>query len=413
MVDALWLAALMGYMLAGIALIPFHGDEATQIFMSRDYAYQFIDGDLDALRFSDPPRSAQEQDLRLLNGTINKYLIGLAWHAAGFSVDDLNQQWDWGAAWSYNQANGHAPSDALLRAARWPSALLLALGAPLMFALGRLLDGRLVAYLASTYYALSPMLLINGGRAMMEGSFIAFSLLTVIAGVLFVRRATIARGLALGAAAGLALAAKHTALYTVAPIFALCILLTLKTAPRRGLIALTVGASAAALIFYALNPAWWGDPLGRAADVLERRADLLAIQVDVFGGYDDPLDRLAGFARQALIAAPQYYEVAGWEAWIGDQIAAYEASPWRGVAIGGSPVGALLLLALMIAGGLRLTRRGRAGALVLGWALATLAATLALTPLEWGRYYVPAYLPIGLLAALGASAALRRLTMTA
>ena len=70
--------------------------------MSRDYAYQFLQSDLDRLRYSDTPISETEQELRLLNGTVNKYLIGLAWHVGGFTVDQVNEQWDWGADWNYN-----------------------------------------------------------------------------------------------------------------------------------------------------------------------------------------------------------------------------------------------------------------------------------------------------------------------
>ena len=77
LLDLLFLLALAAYVVAGMPLVPFHGDEPTLIYMSHDYDYQFIQRDLSLVEYSDPPISAQEQDLRLLNGTINKYLIGL------------------------------------------------------------------------------------------------------------------------------------------------------------------------------------------------------------------------------------------------------------------------------------------------------------------------------------------------
>ncbi len=107
----------------------------------------------------------------------------MAWHLDGFTVDQINEQWDWGADWNYNQSNNHAPSFSLLLISRLPSALLLAAGIVIIFALGRALGGRPAAYLAAAYYALNPPLLLDGRRAMMEGSLIAFSLLTVLAGV--------------------------------------------------------------------------------------------------------------------------------------------------------------------------------------------------------------------------------------
>jgi len=80
------------------------------------------------VRYHEPPISATEQELRLLNGTLNKYLIGLAWHLGGFNVDQINEQWDWGANWDYNQQSNHAPGDALLNVSRVPSALPVAGG---------------------------------------------------------------------------------------------------------------------------------------------------------------------------------------------------------------------------------------------------------------------------------------------
>jgi hypothetical protein len=457
--DFLFLLLLATYIVAGMALVPFHGDEATQIYMSRDYAYQLLQRDLSLVTYRDPPVSAQEQDLRLLNGTINKYLIGLSWHLVGFSVDDLNEQWDWGGDWNYNQQNNHAPSEALLLVSRIPSTLLLAAGAVAMFGLGWQLGGRPAAYLAALFYALNPVLLLNGRRAMMEGSFIAFSLLTVLAALWWLKlpspptplpqgegrrggqlRQWVAT-ISLGVAAGLALASKHTALFTVTAVFGACLIwivyewvrhhLTPSPAPfpefREGenmpalgkspslnsgrdlgwgrLAQLSVASLLAFAVFYMLNPAWWGDPLARAGQVLERRQELLSEQTAVFGGYDGFGEMLAGFGRQVLIAQPQYSEAPGWGSYIGDQIARYEASPWRGLTMGGAVVGAFALGALVIVGVWTLlwakdiptSTRWLIGV----WALTMIVTTALLTPIEWQRYYLPVYPVMGLLAAAG------------
>lgn len=402
------------YVIAGMAIAPFHGDEATQIYMSRDYAYLFIERDLDRVRYQDPPLSSTEQHLRLLNGTVNKLLIGAAWHAAGFTVDDLNEQWDWGAGPEHNLASGHAPTPELLRVARLPSTLLLAASIPLIYMLGALFDQR-AGLLAAAYCALNPALLLNGRRAMMEGSLVFFSLLTVLAGVWLLRM----RGgrlwgasLLLGAAAGLALASKHSAIFAVLPVFAVAGLVGLaqSAAPAtrrvgiRRIAALMAAGLLALLIFYALNPAWWGDPLLRARQVLDLRADLLAGQTQAFGGYAGLGDQLEGFFRQAWIVVPQYYEAPGWEEFLGEQIDTYENALWRGISFGGSEAGALVLIALSAWGAWRLVRSLTPPGLRLligGWAAIALLTTALLTPLEWQRYYLLAYPAIGLLAAVG------------
>lgn len=173
-------------------------------------------------------------------------------------------------------------------------------------------------------------------------------------------------------------------------------------------VAVTIG------VFLLLNPAWWDDPIGRAQKVLELREDLLAGQSAAFGGYPDITEKLTGFLRQALVALPQYYEVDGWQNWIGDQITRYEASAWRGVSVGGSVAGAVALCVMMAAGFWSLIReRGIADSTrwVMGiWTIAMMLTTLLLTPLEWQRYYLPVYPAIGIVAALGADRMLQRLT---
>ncbi|MBI1256912.1 MAG: phospholipid carrier-dependent glycosyltransferase [Chloroflexi bacterium] len=482
-IDVLFLLALIIYMLAGTASVPFHGDESTQIYMSRDYAYQFLQGDLDLVRYHDPPINATEQQLRLLNGTLNKYLIGFMWHLGGFNIDQINDQWDWGGDWNYNQSNNHAPSEALLQISRIPSAILLAAGVIVMFALGRMLGGRSVAYLASLYYALNPALLIEGRRAMMEGSLTFFSLLVVLAGVLLLQKRRWWTAILLGLAAGLALASKHTAVFTLVAVFGACVVypviewvgekwvrhktdLTPDPSPlrREGRKAwahsraplpepsvsqtgadtgaplqessggrarhasplhiygmLVVAGVLALVVFYGMNPAWWGDPVTRAGQVLAMRNDLLAGQTAAFGGYSSLSGALSGWFRQVFVNTPQYYEIPAWAGYIAEPIARYESSIWRGVSVGGTALGGVILLALTAIGGVAVMGRKlaltqavgdistaqqkaqsvSARVLILVWALAMLATTAFLTPIEWQRYYLPAYPAVGLLGAAG------------
>jgi hypothetical protein len=169
--------------------------------------------------------------------------------------------------------------------------------------------------------------------------------------------------------------------------------------------ALGLAGLVTALVFYALNPAWWGaNPLDVAAEVLDLRARVLDSQISGVGGYVDLADRLAGFVRQTLVALPQYYEVSNWAGYIADQIARYGASVWRGVSVGGSVPGAMVLSGLILAGALALVRGrvDRAARWVVGvWSALNLVSVLFLTPLEWQRYYLPAFPAVGLLGAMG------------
>ncbi|HYO87681.1 MAG TPA: phospholipid carrier-dependent glycosyltransferase [Candidatus Limnocylindrales bacterium] len=400
--DTLFLLVLSAYILTGVPHVPFHGDESTQVFMSRDFAYQFLVNQPELLRYADPSPSATEQELRLLNGTISKYSIGLAWHLAGFAPNDLNEQWDWGAGWDYNQTHNHAPGAALLQASRWPSALFLVVGLLALFALAVQIGGRPAAYVTGLLYALHPALLLNGRRAMMEGSLVAFSTLTALAAVGWLQ----SRGgrawlwaLLFGLAAGMALASKHTALLAVIPIGAGALgwaLFQARQDSRQAalrLVQMALAAVLAAVVFYALNPAWWGDPLARVREVLRLRADLLAGQTAAFGGYTGPLDALNGFLRQMLLPAPQYFEAAGWDADLAPQIAAYESSGLAGLMLPDF-AGAVLTLWL-VALGLWALWRGRglpAARWIVGvWVVSAMLGALLVTPIGWQRYYLPLY----------------------
>ncbi|MFN8373114.1 MAG: phospholipid carrier-dependent glycosyltransferase [Anaerolineae bacterium] len=434
--------ALFAYILAGTPLVPFHGDEATILFASRDYDYWFVQGDIGGMLYSETPVNAMEQEIRLRNGIVSKLLAGFAWHSAGYTLDDLNQAWDWGGDYNYNAQNGHLPSQGLLVAARWSSAVLLALGVFVVFALGWHLGGAPVAYLVSIYYALNPVLLLNGRRVMMEGSLTLFCLLVALIGIWFLgtwlvvgaQRAApslpasprasvhsrIASAVLLGIVSGLALSSKQIAAFALIGVYGACLLYSIilairtrRAVPlRAGLIGLALASLITAVVFVVLNPVWWNDPIARTFIALQDRQNLLNIQVSAFGSYNG--DALGGFWRQVFIALPQYYEVPAWQGYIGGEIAQYESSLLQGVSIGGSPIGGLVLL-LAVFGGIwslfRQQHTPHARAIIGGWALLVTLAALLLTPFEWQRYYLLVYPPLGLLAALGITHAARLLWM--
>jgi hypothetical protein len=249
---------------------------------------------------------------------------------------------------------------------------------------------------------------------MMEGSWLAFTLLTLIAALAWADALRARRRSAWGWAAltgfsvGLAIAAKHTAAFGLAGMIAGMVVLALPVQRRFGpLLHLLLIGGLAGVTFYVLNPAWWGDPLGRAALVLRLRGDLLAGQSAAFGAFSSPAEGLAAFFRYGFSGTPQFYEVAGWESFIGDAIASYQASLWRGIDLG--PVGGAIVLLLALSGAIALFRQRPARWIVGGWALAALASTLMLTPLDWGRYYLPVVPISALLAGLGLRALVHRL----
>ncbi len=406
-VDALWLAALAIYIMAGAASVPFHGDESTLIFMGRDFHYLFVEGDLTKI-FYDRSRSISpaEQHLRLLNGTVSKTIYGWLAASNGFAARDLNQQWDWSKDYEYNQARGSMPDADLLRGARLASALQLALAVALFFQFLKLTLDRPTAYLASALFALHPNVLINGRRAMMEGSHLLGLMLVLLAATWLLRERRWWKYVLLGVCAGLAVAAKHPNVIICALVFLACTMLPLQRLWKsRGrdwrLAARDLGGMAAAgllacLVFLALNPAWWRAPLDLPALVLSLREGLLQDQVNIFGGYGSLAEQITGFFQFVFVGERQYFEVAGWAdyAAISAQIEVYERSGLAGLLVIGS-VGRLGLICLLLAifAVIALARGGSVSLenrrLLLIWILGAGLATLWLTPLPWARYYLP------------------------
>ena len=481
---ALFLLLMAGYVLAGVPLVPFHGDESTQMYMGRDTYYLFTVGQPGLVSFRrDPdelPQGRTQQELRLLNGTIAKTLFGAVSIGAGLDVDAVNQQWQWGGGWDYNVDQHSIPRDDVLNGARTVSALFLAAGLVALFTLAWRAIGPMAAYSATALVALNPAVLVNGRRAIMEGPLLGLSLLLLLLALLALRRlqrrweiispavtgaeqpthdhhrnpAAVAshrpsddsakpeagrRALwlwlpAVGIAGGLTLAGKHTGVVVLAAVLlaivALAIVLMLGRAtdsrqPHRsavttnpagqrrwlmdaGLQALVIGV-VAAVVFFALNPAWWSAPIDAARSVISLRSNLLQGQVDAFGGYTDGWQQAQGFLRNVLVWQPQYYEVSQWGSFdvIRQQIAQYEASGLQGLTAGIVP--GVVLAALSLAGGglLFLQRRMLLcdRVLLVAYCAVSLLFCWLATPLDWQRYYLPAIPPIALLAGITLQAA--------
>lgn len=424
--DGLWLLALAVYIFAGLDATPFHGDESTLLFMSHDYYHLVQQRDFERVYYTDRPLDPSEQELRILNGTIPKMAMGVAWDLAGLTVHDLNQQWAWGfrdpqgrwSEWTWNHMFGHVPSDPLLRAGRVSSAVLLVLSAAALLVITRwIVPARWAAWLATALYVTQPGVLLNGRRSMMEGAMLFGMTLVILAALGLLRaqarhdarpRTRWAWAAALGVACGFALACKHTALITVTIAFGIAFVEPLVRRGNAGarfhvahLARLVVAGALAIAVFLALNPAWWPDPLNMPERVLDARSRLIEGQRSGYGGYTSQGERVNGLVNQAFFAPNQYYEVPRWQNWIGTEIAAYEANLLSG-RLGGA-IQAWLVAVAFAGGVIALARRWRQGPalLALAWPLLTALALLIATPFEWQRYYLPLQPGIALVAAVG------------
>lgn len=408
LLDFVFVLALGAFVVAGVPFAPLHGDEAMQIYMSRDYTTALIEGRWGDLPTQPPYEIDSDAHLRLINGTINRYAIGAALDLGDFPMTLPRPGWDWGLSYADNVATAHRPSPDALNAARLPSALFTAASVGVMFLIGRQMGGRPAAYVAAAVYALNPALLLNGRRALQEGSMLCFGLATVLIALWLTRRSS--RPLwawALFTLMGaLTLASKHSGVVFVAAALALLVVAALVR--RAGFFKTVSGVIASGglmlALFLALSPALWNDPPARAVNLLEERARLLDIQVAI-----DPIapmtfvQRVEAILLQPAVNPVMYYELASWDVEpIRAEIAAYGA--WYGYP--GGIVGAAIM-ALAGVGLLMALRRWRDYAGLLVW-FALTALSLLVNPLPWQRYYLPLIPVIAALTGVGANGLIAR-----
>lgn len=414
LLDALWLVLLIALV---FAIQPtFHGDEAMLTYVTRDFQTAFIERNPAALNVQPPYYIDTDEQLRLLNGSLHRYLSGFVWSLAGATVDQLPPRpgWDWGLDYDTNVATDHYPDATQLAAGRLVSALALAVSIPLIFVLGSQFGGRFTAWFVSGLYAVNPIILLNGRRAMQEGLLLCFGILVMLVAALISRRRAEARPvpfwfwLALSLSGACAIASKHPGVVFVAGAFGWVFVTELLRLRWRDLLLTTakllLSGVAVIALFVALSPALWNDPIARFRDLLEQRAWLLDIQVTV-----DPLapttitQRIEGIITQPFMTPPQHFEVASWGnyAAVVADVARYMASPFSGVQFGVLLGGALTLLTFagVVVSLLELLRRGWRSGVLVWWLVAV--ASLLVNPLTWQRYFLPLIPVYTLLAGIG------------
>jgi len=412
LVLVLWLGALATYVLAGVPLVTFHGDEGMQVYATRDLLEEVATGDLWALTTAPPYPIDTRDHLRIINGSVQRFAAGAVLLARGHNTGDLPTEpgWNWGLPYEENVEGGWLPKDSVLLAARYTSAAFFVLGLVPLVGIAHILGGRIAALAAAGLYALNPLLLLNARRAMQEGALLCFGLFTIWAAVWLARRVRagertpVLAWWALALAGGLALASKHSAaLFLVAAW--LWIVIAMFTAPRnraRTLSDLLLSGAGAIIVFVALSPALWNNPPARLLDLTRLRGELLSVQVEIEEGAPTAFGQRARWVLSQPYSAPlAHYERPAWaEAEpIATAEARYEASLWRGYprsTVLGVVLTGLAVLGLVVVS-LRAPVLGGGAAL---WYAVT-AAALLVNPLPWERYYLPLVPVVALLTACG------------
>lgn len=415
---ALALILLMVYVWAGRTLAPFHGDEADQLYKSRDFVTVYIHNAPEKLQVRPPVAIHSPEHLRMLTGTTTAYLNGAVLWMGGLREDKWASAWYYGADFDWNITHGRMPDEKTLWRGRIPSTLLTMLAVVLMFWLGflaapenqpyfRIAAGLVAAVLLTTH----PVWLLNGRRVMQEAALGTLSLACLLIGIYWIKRQVVIYWVALGLVGGAAMAAKLTGAVIVALVLlSLGVHCLRERRSARKMAALAMAAALSFAVFLSLTPAYWDAPLARLGLALELRRDMLQGQTDASEHrYETKQAQWSALLTQPFLRDMQYYESPDFAEKLDDAIYQYEISGIGGwqmptaIGIGWTVVAGVGLISLLIR-----YKSEPAAILFLTWIIGSALFTGFSVPLAWQRYYLLWTLPMCLLVGLGMAEILGR-----
>lgn len=391
--------AAMGVILAislfywiGIASVPFHPDESTQIYMAADFKTALT-------RPQDlfwRPTAADDRRMiyREIDPPLTRYLIGLGLAISG--QEPLQEDWNWSAAMAQNRAHGSYPALRQLLVSRLAVASLFPFSLLFAYLIGKKLRGPSLGWLNLFLLAVNAAVLLHTRRAMAESALLAGVLFTLWAAVAWEKQRFL---LALPAA--LAFNAKFSAIPLV--FIGLAAIFWDPPAHRASLPRKLVDFLLYAVLFFAitalLNPVFWREPVPALRDAIARRQELLAAQARDFGVSKNQVLDTFGEKGEAILAQvffgpPAIQEAKNYDKDLAPAYTKYLANPLNRILtgwIGGSIALYVSLsgLALLLIRIFRIRPVWRTAVLILTAFILQLISIYTLIRFPFQRYYIP------------------------
>jgi 4-amino-4-deoxy-L-arabinose transferase-like glycosyltransferase len=383
-------------LLMGVHFVPFHPDETSLLYQSRDL--EVLLSDPLSLAY-DPNRTGElDQTYRALNPPLPKYLLAIGRRIAGYGSESVSVDWNWSQTWEENKSAGAIPDSDLLDASRTASTVMVVIGLIVIYLVGKKSTDRISGMAALLFLGMNALVLLHGRRAMSEGVLI-FGVSLAILGIIEGHRRPWLAGLGTAIAACTKLSAAALAPVGLISVFWLSDIECRKSGKhlRRAAIFLITFA----LVYIALNPFTWLNPIGAIQAQWHERTHFLQAQVETIEALapnqilNDPTQRLGVMLAHLFISEPQFAEVGNYLENTAASQEIYLSDPFhklfRGL-LGGGLMFALTLLGVAQTG-VRLrslsTNRKRILSLLLLGSIVQAIALLWANPLPFQRYYVP------------------------
>lgn len=318
---------------SGIREVPFHPDESTQIFMSRDVQIFFSQP---SLLFYNPAEIENvRQRYRLLDPPLSRWFIGIAQWI--FTLPPLQSDWDWAKTWQENYEMGALPANDNLFISRFSVSFVFPLLLYVAYRTGERIGGKSTAWLNLIFTATNSLILLHTRRAMAESLLLFFASLSIY---LLIKQKQYAWLIAIPVA--LAFNAK----YSAAPLFLAGLICSLLTSTKRRISIRQTLKSVAlySIIFVSitllLNPVLWSNPFEAIKAAVTERQSLLFAQTQTIGGYNPAQTpqtipaRLLALTAQVFIAPPAIADIGNYLAATEMQTKIYFSRPWNNLTNG-------------------------------------------------------------------------------
>jgi 4-amino-4-deoxy-L-arabinose transferase-like glycosyltransferase len=389
--------ALLAILLfTGISLIPFHPDEVSLLYQSRDFEQLFTNPMNLAYK---PERDGEiDQTYRAMNPPLPKYILAIGRLLAGYDSQSVSVDWNWSLTWDQNEAAGALPDPDLLNASRTASTVMVLLTLPILYLCGKKIKNSTLGISAVLLLGTHSLVLLHGRRAMAEGTLL-FGISLAILGVLEGNKRPWLAGIGTAVAACSKMSAA-----ALAPVGFLSVLWLSsdqmdkkKTRIQNSILFVTTFLA----IYFLLNPFLWSNPIEAFQSQWYERTQFLQGMIEEMESLSPnqilnrPLDRAVVMVANLFITDPQFAEVGNYIANTSPSekiyLAHFQNNLFRGWAAG------ILMITLTVSGivsfGIDMSKSGfqrhrRISLLLIASIIQTISLIWA-NPLSFQRYAIP------------------------
>jgi 4-amino-4-deoxy-L-arabinose transferase-like glycosyltransferase len=389
-------ALLTILLFTGISLIPFHPDEVSLLYQSRDFEQLFTNPMNLAYK---PERDGEiDQTYRAMNPPLPKYILAIGRLLAGYDSQSVSVDWNWSLTWNQNEAAGALPDPDLLNASRTASTVMVLLTLPILYLCGKKIKNSTLGISAVLLLGTHSLVLLHGRRAMAEGTLL-FGISLAILGVLEGNKRPWLAGIGTAVAACSKMSAA-----ALAPVGFLSVLWLSsdqmdkkKTRIQNSILFVTTFLA----IYFLLNPFLWSNPIEAFQSQWYERTQFLQGMIEEMESLSPnqilnrPLDRAVVMVANLFITDPQFAEVGNYIANTSPSekiyLAHFQNNLFRGWAAG------ILMITLTVSGivsfGIDMSKSGfqrhrRISLLLIASIIQTISLIWA-NPLSFQRYAIP------------------------